>query len=275
MQNKSLAHALFDSNSRSILTWKTRLSICLGIARGLEYLHGHPTLKIVHPNIKATNILLDSNFEAKISNFVLASLYAEEDFLRKEASQGYMAPEYLHSNVTQKADVYSYGVVVLEIVSGKKNVVSKSNPETEFLLDRAYKCHQEGRLLDLADKSLHSYDTKQALTLLNLAVKCTSVSPTLRPTMSEVVSILLGEKTIDMFYGLPVRDKTKGSGDVSKVDEEEVEEADLEDFYGYDLGELEGFSGLSYEDLLYGSDIDEFSGLSYEDLLYGSDIDEM
>ncbi|KAL5555576.1 hypothetical protein UlMin_037812, partial [Ulmus minor] len=125
------------------LSWEARFNICLGIAKGLQYLHEHPRLKMVHRGIKAVNILLDSDLKPKISDFGLASVYAEDDqgagqlkIIKSEASHGYMAPEYpLYGMITTKYDVYGFGVVILEIVSGKKNAGHKFNQELEFLVD--------------------------------------------------------------------------------------------------------------------------------------------
>ncbi|KAK9943887.1 hypothetical protein M0R45_009478 [Rubus argutus] len=211
MQNNSLSHALFDSKSKLKLDWEARFNICLGIARGLVYLHEHPRLKMVHRDIKSTNILLDGDFKAKISDFGLASLYTEDDqfkFIKVEVTQGYMSPEYVRGIVTSKADVYSFGVVILEIVSGRRNAGHKlHSQESEFLLDTAYDLHRKGRLVDLVDKNLSTkYDAKQAIIILNLAVKCTSISPTLRPTMSEVVSVLVGDKKIEEICSLAPND---------------------------------------------------------------------
>ncbi|KAK2994752.1 hypothetical protein RJ640_031025, partial [Escallonia rubra] len=124
MENNSLAHALFgQEGSPSYLDWPTRQRICIGIAKGLVYLHEESPLKIVHRDIKATNVLLDSDLKAKISDFGLAKLDEEENThisTRVAGTIGYMAPEYaLHGHLTYKADVYSFGVVALEIVAGK------------------------------------------------------------------------------------------------------------------------------------------------------------
>ncbi|KAL5555617.1 hypothetical protein UlMin_037853 [Ulmus minor] len=209
MENKSLAKVLFDTMCNIRLSWEVRFNICLGIAKGLQYLHEHPRLKMVHRGIKAANILLDSDLKPKISEFGLAIVYAEDGdqetgqlkIIKSEASHGYMAPEYpLYGMMTTKYDVYGYGVVVLELVSGKKNAGPKYNQELEYLVDEVCLADSEGRLLDLVDKNLgESYDQKQAITLLKLAVKCTHISHILRPTMSQIMSVLTGEKTLDMF----------------------------------------------------------------------------
>ncbi|KAK2988683.1 hypothetical protein RJ640_012719 [Escallonia rubra] len=127
MENNSLARALFGpEGSPSYLDWPTRQRICIGIAKGLVYLHEESPLKIVHRDIKATNVLLDSDLNAKISDFGLAKLDEEENThisTRVAGTIGYMAPEYaLWGYLTYKADVYSFGVVALEIVAGKNNM---------------------------------------------------------------------------------------------------------------------------------------------------------
>ncbi|CAL5345221.1 unnamed protein product [Camellia sinensis] len=202
MENNSLAHALFGPNEvRSRLNWPTRVQICLGIAKGLTFLHEESKLKIVHRDIKPTNILLDKDFNAKISDFGIAKLYEEEvtHVVSKIAGTiGYMAPEYaMRGHLTNKADVYSFGVVTLEIVSGKNSTSYRPNDEIVYLLDLAYVLRQKGNLIELVDPSLGSdYSLEQANTILELAMWCTNLSPSLRPPMSEVVKTLEGKSKI-------------------------------------------------------------------------------
>ncbi|URD85244.1 LRR receptor-like serine threonine-protein kinase [Musa troglodytarum] len=204
MENNSLAHALFGSEqNRPRLDWKTRCNICLGVATGLAYLHEESRLKIVHRDIKATNILLDKNFNAKISDFGLAKLDEEENThisTRIAGTRGYMAPEYaLRGYLTDKADVYSFGVVLLEIVCGICNTNYWQKKDFMFLLDWAYVLREQGNLLELVDPVLGSaYSREEALQILNLALACTNPSPTQRPTMSNVVSILDGRTAMDL-----------------------------------------------------------------------------
>jgi len=198
MENNSLARALFGpKSSRLKLDWPTRRKICLGIARGLAYLHEESRIKIVHRDIKATNILLDKDLNAKISDFGLAKLDEEENThisTKIAGTVGYMAPEYaMRGYLTDKADVYSFGVVMLEIVRGMSN--ANFRPEDDFmnLVDWAYVL-EEGRMLELVDSNLGSnYSKEESLQILNLALICTSQSPALRPPMSMVVSMLEGE----------------------------------------------------------------------------------
>ncbi|KAL7243430.1 hypothetical protein ACSBR1_015760 [Camellia fascicularis] len=202
MENNSLARALFGPDEvRSRLNWPTRVQICLGIAKGLTFLHEESKLKIVHRDIKPTNILLDKDFNAKISDFGFAKLYEEEvtDVVTKIAgTTGYMAPEYaMRGHLTNKADVYSFGVVTLEIVSGKDSTSYRPNDENVYLLDLAYVLQQKGNLVELVDPSLGSdYSSEQANTILELAMLCTNPSPSLRPLMSEVVKTLEGKSKI-------------------------------------------------------------------------------
>ncbi|KAK3206720.1 hypothetical protein Dsin_020766 [Dipteronia sinensis] len=143
MENNCLAHALFgkqgSETSTLKLDWETRQKICVGIARGLAFLHEESTIKIVHRDIKATNVLLDRQLNAKISDFGLAKLKEEDDThisTRVAGTVGYMAPEYaLWGHLTEKADVYSFGVVALEIASGRNNARYRAKNDCVCLLD--------------------------------------------------------------------------------------------------------------------------------------------
>ncbi|XP_031106376.1 probable LRR receptor-like serine/threonine-protein kinase At1g53430 isoform X2 [Ipomoea triloba] len=140
MENNCLSRALFGRvEQRLSLDWQTRKKICLGIAKGLAYLHEESRLKIVHRDIKASNVLLDKDLSAKISDFGLARLDEEENThisTRIAGTVGYMAPEYaMRGYLTDKADVYSFGIVALEIVSGKSNTNYRPKDEFVYLLD--------------------------------------------------------------------------------------------------------------------------------------------
>ncbi|XP_042515746.1 probable LRR receptor-like serine/threonine-protein kinase At1g53440 isoform X2 [Macadamia integrifolia] len=199
MENNSLACALFGrEDQRMNLDWPTRHKICLGIAKGLAYLHEESRLKIVHRDIKATNVLLDKDLNAKISDFGLAKLDEEENThisTRVAGTIGYMAPEYaMRGYLTDKADIYSFGVVALEIVSGKNNTNYMPKEDFVFLLDWAYVLQEQGNLLELVDPILGSnYSKEEALRMLELALLCTNPSPSLRPIMSAAVSMLEGK----------------------------------------------------------------------------------
>ncbi|KAI3995941.1 hypothetical protein MKX01_004096 [Papaver californicum] len=198
MENNSLARALFGEEGALLkLDWPTRHKICLGIARGLTYLHEESRLKIVHRDIKGTNILLDKDLNPKISDFGLAKLDEEENThmsTRIAGTRGYMAPEYaLRGHLTEKADVYSYGVVALEIISGQCNTSYRTTEaERAYLLDWALILQENGNLMELVDPTLNSYDEEEVLRGINIALACTHTSPILRPKMSSVVGMLEG-----------------------------------------------------------------------------------
>lgn len=203
MENNCLSRALFgrDATYKLKLNWSTRQNICVGIARGLAYLHEESTLKIVHRDIKTSNVLLDKDMNAKISDFGLAKLDEDDNThisTRIAGTIGYMAPEYaMRGYLTDKADVYSFGVVALEIVSGKSNTNYRPKEEFVYLLDWAYVLQERGALLELVDPDLGSeYSSEQAMVMLNVALLCTNASPTLRPTMSQVVSMLEGRTAV-------------------------------------------------------------------------------
>ncbi|KAJ9686046.1 hypothetical protein PVL29_015096 [Vitis rotundifolia] len=203
MENNCLSRALFgrDATYKLKLNWPTRQKICVGIARGLAYLHEESTLKIVHRDIKASNVLLDKDMNARISDFGLAKLDEDDNThisTRIAGTIGYMAPEYaMRGYLTDKADVYSFGVVALEIVSGKSNTNYRPKEEFVYLLDWAYVLQERGSLLELVDPDLGSeYSSEQAMVMLNVALLCTNASPTLRPTMSQVVSMLEGRTAV-------------------------------------------------------------------------------
>ncbi|KAL4627282.1 hypothetical protein ACB092_05G156900 [Castanea dentata] len=199
MENNSLARALFGGRLK--LDWPTRQKICAGIARGLAFIHEESTLKIVHRDIKSTNILLDGDLNPKISDFGLAKLYEEENThisTRIAGTIGYMAPEYaLWGVLTYKADVYSFGVVALEIISGKNNMKYRPNENCVCLLDWAMVLQQKGNLMELVDPELGSeFSKEEAIIMTKVALLCINPSPTLRPTMTAVVSMLEGRTVV-------------------------------------------------------------------------------
>ncbi|KAL0398414.1 UNVERIFIED_CONTAM: putative LRR receptor-like serine/threonine-protein kinase RFK1 [Sesamum radiatum] len=206
MENNSLAHVLFDRSSDSnesqlMLDWPTRFQICIGVARGLAFLHEETTLKIVHRDIKATNVLLDKDLNPKISDFGLARLNEDENThisTRIAGTIGYMAPEYaLWGYLTNKADVYSFGVVLLEIVSGKRNNSHMPSDNFICLLDWANHLQESKKMDKLVDERLGSpADIEEIDRVMEVALLCTKATPSVRPTMSEVVQMLEGKMAI-------------------------------------------------------------------------------
>ncbi|KAK2368146.1 putative leucine-rich repeat receptor serine/threonine-protein kinase [Trifolium repens] len=205
LENNSLARALFGPEEHRIrLDWSTRKKICVGIARGLAYLHEESRLKVVHRDIKATNVLLDTDLNPKISDFGLAKLDEEDNThisTRIAGTYGYMAPEYaMHGYLTDKADVYSFGIVALEIVCGRTNTIYRSKKEALYLLEWAHTLKEKGDLMELVDRRLGSdFNRKEAMMVINVALLCTNFTSNLRPAMSSVVSMLEGRTVVPEF----------------------------------------------------------------------------
>ncbi|XP_073061339.1 probable LRR receptor-like serine/threonine-protein kinase At1g07650 isoform X1 [Primulina eburnea] len=205
MENNSLARALYGPEEWQLdMDWSTRRKICIGIAKCLVFLHEESTLKIVHRDIKANNILLDKDLNPKISDFGLAKLEEDDNthiITRVAGTIGYMAPEYaLWGHLTYKADVYSFGIVALEIVAGMNNTRFRPSDGYFCLLDWALVLQKRGKLMELVDPRLLPYiDVEEAEKMIRIALLCTSPSPALRPTMSEVVSMLQGYISIQEF----------------------------------------------------------------------------
>ncbi|KAG4177188.1 hypothetical protein ERO13_A11G288400v2 [Gossypium hirsutum] len=205
LENNSLARALFGpQESQLTLDWPTRMKICIGIARGLAYLHEESRLKIVHRDIKATNVLLDKNLNPKISDFGLAKLDEEDNThisTRVAGTYGYMAPEYaLHGHLTEKADVYSFGIVALEIVSGRCNTRSRPKQEPFILLEWAHVLKENGSLLELVDTRIGSdCNIDEVMAMINIALLCTNPTSSARPLMSSVVSMLEGRAEVQEY----------------------------------------------------------------------------
>ncbi|KAK3405493.1 hypothetical protein EUGRSUZ_K01990 [Eucalyptus grandis] len=188
MENNSLARALFGPEEFQLkLDWWTRHKICVGIARGLAYLHEESSPKI--------------DLNPKISDFGLAKLDEEDKThisTKIAGTYGYMAPEYaMHGYLTDKADIYSFGIVALEVVSGQSNTSSQKTEECFILLDWAHFLKERGNLIELVDPRLGSdFDKEEVLALIKVALMCTNVTPALRPLMSSVVSMLEGKVAV-------------------------------------------------------------------------------
>ncbi|XP_060670416.1 probable LRR receptor-like serine/threonine-protein kinase At1g56140 [Ziziphus jujuba] len=198
MANNSLEHVLFGSKNLA-LKWSTRFNICLGIARGLAYLHEESQLRIIHRDVKASNVLLDSNLIPKISDFGLAKLFdTQKTHISTQVSgtAGYLAPEYaMRGQLTEKTDIFAFGVLALEIVSGRPNSDMNLDEEKTFLLGWVWKLYKEGRELEVVDSAitLSESNEEQIRRVIRIALLCTQTSPSLRPTMSRVVAMLLGD----------------------------------------------------------------------------------
>ncbi|BAT93292.1 Cold-responsive protein [Vigna angularis] len=203
LENNSLSQTLLGGNHNKMhFDWRTRCKISIGIARGLAYLHEEVRPHIVHRDIKASNILLDKDLTPKISDFGLAKLIPANMThvsTRVAGTIGYLAPEYaIGGKLTRKADVYSFGVLLVEIVSGRCNTNTRLPIEEQFLLERTWELYERKELVGLVDTSLDGeFDAEQACKFMKIGLLCTQESPKLRPSMSSVVKMLTGKIDVD------------------------------------------------------------------------------
>lgn len=202
MPNRSLDIHLFGERG-IFLKWEGRFQIITGIARGLAYLHEHSRVSVVHRDIKAANILLDDNLHPKIADFGLAKLFPEDRShitTNVGGTIGYMAPEYVvHGHLTQKADVYSYGVLVLEILSGRKCMDPRL--ASPILLQWAWSLYERNESINIVDPKLEvqgmfENQKEQVLRVVLIAFLCVQGVSSQRPSMSMVLTMLTGDSEI-------------------------------------------------------------------------------
>ncbi|XP_048565717.1 probable LRR receptor-like serine/threonine-protein kinase At1g56140 [Triticum urartu] len=193
LEQGSLDQAIFGKTDLN-LDWRTRFEICIGIARGLAYLHEESSMRIVHRDIKASNVLLDADLNPKISDFGLARHYKDSMTHLNTGvagTLGYLAPEYaMMGHLMEKADVFAFGVVALEIIAGRRNFDDSLEEDEKYLLGCAWHLHESQRTLELLDSKLIEFDEEEAARLINVALLCTMGLPQRRPPMSKVVSML-------------------------------------------------------------------------------------
>ncbi|KAM0047221.1 putative protein kinase RLK-Pelle-SD-2b family [Helianthus debilis subsp. tardiflorus] len=202
MINGSLDRWIYHGVREHILEWECRKKIILDVAKGLTYLHEDCRQKIVHLDIKPQNILLDNDFNAKVSDFGLSKLIDKsqtEVMTTIKGTPGYIAPEWRSSIITEKLDVYSFGIVLLEIVCGRK-VFDRSQPEESWhLLFVFQKGWEQGTLLDMVDKhteEIYVHNT-EAVEMMKLAAWCLQTNFKKRPSMSSVVKVLEGGMNVE------------------------------------------------------------------------------
>ncbi|KAH9314337.1 hypothetical protein KI387_022964 [Taxus chinensis] len=200
MKNTSLDSFLFPSSEKSrILDWDTRLNIALGTARGIAYLHEECRDCIIHCDIKPENILLDDNLNAKVSDFGLAKLNNVRDHRNHtltsiRGTRGYLAPEWLANlPITSKSDVFSYGMVLLEIISGKRNFDTSVSSGRRKFSTWAFDEFEKGSILSIIDEKLGGQiNTEQVERAIQVSFWCIQEQPSQRPSMGKVVKMLEG-----------------------------------------------------------------------------------
>ncbi|KAH9790827.1 cysteine-rich receptor-like protein kinase 42 [Citrus sinensis] len=191
--NRSLDQFIFDKNKTKLLNWNKRFNIILGTAEGLAYLHGGSETRIIHRDIKTSNILLDKDFTPKIADFGLARCFAADRTHVSTAvagTLGYMAPEYLvRGQLTEKADVYSFGILIIEIVCGRRS--NAFSQDSASPLQRVWTLYRSNKLVEAVDPNLKDdFPAEQVCNVLQIGLLCTQAAAALRPSMAQAIMLL-------------------------------------------------------------------------------------
>lgn len=187
------------------LDWQKRMRIAIGSAEGIAYLHHYATPHIIHRDVKASNVLLDSKFEAQVADFGFAKLIPEgatHVTTRVKGTLGYLAPEYaLWGKVSESCDVYSFGILLLELISNRKPIEKLGSGQKRTIVEWAAPLVFEGRLNELVDPRLKGkFDEAELRRVIHAATMCAQNNPESRPTMLEVVQLLKGESKMKMTF---------------------------------------------------------------------------
>lgn len=224
MQNSSLHAHLHGRHPRPcLLDWPKRMNIAIGSAEGLEYLH-HANPHIIHRDVKSSNVLLDSDFQARVADFGFAKLIpdgATHVTTRVKGTLGYLAPEYaMWGKASESCDLYSFGILLMELVSGKKPTENMVPGERCSLADWAVRLVSEGKYDEIVDPKLQrNYNIAELKRVVHAAVACAHTSSGQRPTIHEVVQFLKGEMDEKLF-----KERTRKQAKNPKLDNVKYEQ---------------------------------------------------
>ncbi|KAI3470770.1 hypothetical protein Pfo_027433 [Paulownia fortunei] len=207
MPNGSLDKYIFDE-PKIVLTWEQRFKIIKGVASGLLYLHEEWEQTVIHRDIKAGNVLLDSEMNGRLGDFGLAKLYehgANPSTTKVVGTLGYLAPELTKTGKpTTSSDVFAFGALLLEVVCGRRPIEAKAMPEELILLDWVWDKWKEGSILEVVDPRLKGeYDEIEVVVVIKLGLLCSNNAPGKRPSMRQVVRYLEGEVPLPEVLAAP------------------------------------------------------------------------